>query len=211
MRRPRVVLLLLAFAGCATAPATPARHGTLSELSIVDEEQPTLCAHKVPDKVCALCHPELAPRFQAANDWCGEHAVPESQCLVCHPDLTFEALPRLPEGADLRVLSSQGEDVPALEPHAAPGKVTIFDFYADWCAPCRKVDRHVYGLLKSRGDIAYRKINMVSWDTPIAKRYLAKVPTMPHAIVYGRDGKALGAVSGLDLPALDALIAKAGP
>ena len=25
-----------------------------------------------------------------------------------------------------------------------PGKVTLFDFYAVWCAPCRKIDAHVF-------------------------------------------------------------------
>ena len=60
----------------------------------------------------------------------------ESQCFECHPDLTFDPLPSLPADADLIELSKEGEDVPELERHAVPGKVTVFDFYAVWCAPC---------------------------------------------------------------------------
>lgn len=167
-----------------------------------------LCEHKVPHDACVKCHPELVGNFKKIGDWCPEHDVPESQCLICHPDLKFFALPKIPEGADLKHLSRHGEDVPSLDEHAAPGKVTIFDFYAEWCAPCREIDRHVYRLLGSRQDIAYRKINIVSWDTPVAVRHMTSVATLPHVMVYGKDGKPVRAVSGLDLAALDAAIAE---
>lgn len=148
------------------------------------------------------------PAVQAAAtpaDWCAGHGVPESQCTICHPDLK-EPAPQPPANADVAFLNKQGEDVPALEP--AAGKVTIFDFYADWCGPCRKVDRHVYALLETRDDVAVRKLDVGSWDTPLAKRHLAKVPELPYLLVYGRDGTLVRAISGLDLPALDAAIAE---
>jgi thiol-disulfide isomerase/thioredoxin len=158
--------------------------------------------------VCTRCNPELVSRFKAVKDWCGEHGVPESQCFECHPDLSFEPLPTLGPDADLKKLSLQGEDVPDLTPHAVAGKVTVFDFYADWCAPCRKVDAHMFTLLNQRPDVAYRKLNVVSWETPLAKRYLAGVPNLPHLVIYGRDGRPVRSVTGLDLAALDAAIAE---
>jgi thiol-disulfide isomerase/thioredoxin len=147
-------------------------------------------------------------KFKAARDWCGEHAVPESQCYECHPDLSFEPLPALAQGADLRKLSEAGEDVPELGAHAVQGKVTVFDFYADWCPPCRKVDAHMYGLLNGRTDVAYRKLNVVSWDTPLAKRYLGGVPNLPFVVVYGKDGREVARMTGLDLGALDKAISE---
>lgn len=198
---------LLALAACAASDT--GRHGTISTLSLASTASPALCAHKVPREVCTRCDPSLIPRFKAASDWCGEHDIPESQCLLCHPDLTFDPPPQPPAGADLRHLSMKGEDVPSLAPHAAPGKVTLFDFYADWCAPCRKIDAHVYDLLRQRKDLAYRKLNMVSWETPLAKRHLAGAPRLPYVLVYKRDGTPLRAVVGLDLAALDQAIAEA--
>jgi thiol-disulfide isomerase/thioredoxin len=196
---------------CATStggrPSGSPAHGTLSALSQV-EGTPELCDHKVPEKVCTRHHPELVERFKKVGDWCVEHDVPESQCLLCHPDLTFEAPPRPPEGADVKLLSKEGEDVPDLLAHLAPGKVTVFDFYADWCAPCRKIDAHVYGLLRQRTDVAVRKLNVVSWESPLAKRHLAQVPNLPYVVVYGRDGKKVRDISGFDLAALDAAIAE---
>lgn len=179
--------------------------GTISNLSMV-EGTPVLCDHQVPEKTCSRHHPELVARFKKVGDWCPEHDVPESQCLKCHPGLTFEAPPALPPNADVKWLSMEGEDVPSLAEHLAQGKVTIVDFYADWCVPCRTIDLHVYKLLQQRSDIALRKVNVVSWDTPVAKRYLAAVPSLPYLRVHGRDGKEVKSIAGLDLAALDRAI-----
>ncbi len=198
-------LVVLWLAACATP--SPAAMGTISDLSLV-EGTPVLCDHKVPEVVCTRHHPDLVAKFKSVNDWCPEHDRPESQCLICHPDLTFEAMPKLPDSADVKWLARSGEDVPSLDAHAVAGKVTVFDFYADWCAPCKKVDRHVYGLLQGRTDLALRKLNVVSWETPLARRYLAGVPNLPHLVIFGRDGKQVKILSGFDLAALDAAIAE---
>jgi thiol-disulfide isomerase/thioredoxin len=200
---------VLAATGCASShAASEPAHGELSTLSTASRPDATFCEHRVPQEVCTRCNPSLIPRFKASKDWCGEHGVPESQCFECHPDLSFEPLPALAADADLKKLSVQGEDVPDLTAHAVTGKVTVFDFYADWCAPCRKVDVHMLGLLNQRKDIAYRKLNVVSWETPLALRYLASVPNLPYLIIYGRDGRPVRSVTGLDLAALDAAISE---
>jgi thiol-disulfide isomerase/thioredoxin len=196
-------------AACATNRPPAAGHGTITTLSAASTADYQRCPHKVPTEVCARCNPALVPKFKAAKDWCQEHGVPESQCFECHPDLTFDPLPPLPAGADLVELSKQGEDVPSLDGHAVKGKVTLFDFYAVWCAPCRKVDAHVFPILAQRSDLAVRKLNMVSWETPLAERYLKNIPSLPYVVVYGKDGKRIRAISGLDLDALDRTIAEA--
>jgi thiol-disulfide isomerase/thioredoxin len=205
-----VAIAVSAVLASACASSVPVKHGTITTMSAATSEDSPRCEHKVPREVCTRCHPELAAKFKAAKDWCVEHARPESQCFECHPDLTFDPLPPLSPGADVAELSKEGEDVPSLEAHVAPGKVTLFDFYAVWCAPCRKIDAHVFALLGKRTDLALRKLNVVSWETPLAERYLKNIPNLPYVLVYGKDGKRVGAVTGLDLEALDRAIAKAG-
>lgn len=200
--------LTLFVAACASQP--PVKHGTITTMSAASSSDSPRCQHRVPAEVCTRCHPELVAKFKAAKDWCVEHDVAESQCFECHPDLTFDPLPHLPPEADLKELSKEGEDVPSLEPHVVPGKVTLFDFYAVWCAPCRKIDAHVFALLGKRQDLALRKLNVVSWETPLAERYLKNIPNLPFVVVYGKDGKKVDTVAGLNLDALDRAIAKAG-
>jgi len=206
--RAFVISWAVLLAACATPASRPAM-GKVSDLSRVDGPA-RFCEHRVPEQVCTIHHPELAARFQAVGDWCPEHGVPESQCFQCHPELTFEAIPPLPDRADVALVVRQGEDLPSLEEHAAAGRVTVFDFYADWCAACREVELHLAKRLNARGDadVAVRKLNVVDWDTPVAKRYLAGVKGLPYVVVYGRDGKKVRSIEGLDLPALDRAIAE---
>lgn len=204
-----------AWLACSLLLTTPSlqaaehEHGKITTLSAAKSKDYERCKHKVPKEVCTRCNPHLVPKFKEAKDWCPEHDVPESQCFKCHPDLTFDPLPPLSEQADLLEISHQGEDVPALESHAVKGKVTLFDFYAVWCAPCRKIDAHVFALLGKREDLAMRKLNVVTWDTPLAKRYLKDVTGLPYVVVYGKSGKRVATVEGFDLKKLDQAIAAA--
>jgi hypothetical protein len=192
---------------CASRAPTAPSHGTITALSQV-EGIVTLCEHRVPAAVCTQCDATRAQPFKDAGDWCGEHDRPESQCLICHPDLTFEPLPPLREGGDLAWISRGGESVGRLEDHLVADKVTVFDFAAAWCAPCTVIERHAIGILNQRDDIAFRKLEVTTWDTPMAKTYLSDVKSLPFLVVYGKDGARVAEITGLDLDALDAAIAK---
>jgi thiol-disulfide isomerase/thioredoxin len=117
-----------------------------------------------------------------------------------------------PEGSDVAIVSHDGGVIGELAALAVPGKVTLVDLYADWCAPCRMIDAHVAKLLAGRSDLAVRKINIVKWGTPAAKAYLGERPSIPWMIVYGKDGAKVATVSGYRPRELDAAIKKgAGP
>jgi thiol-disulfide isomerase/thioredoxin len=112
------------------------------------------------------------------------------------------------DGLDVVTISIRGEAVD-LESHLVPGKVTVIDFYAVWCKPCRKVDEHMITVLAAHDDVALRKVDIVDWDSEVAQQHMKSVPNLPYLIVYGRDGKQLATISGLDLEKLDAAIAEA--
>jgi hypothetical protein len=69
---------------------------------------------------------------------------------------------------------------------------------------------HVYQRIAGgEAALAYRKLNIVEWESALGQRYLKNVPSLPYVVVYGRDGKKFATLTGADLAALDKTIAGA--
>ncbi len=107
---------------------------------------------------------------------------------------------------DLAVIS-RGEAVD-LEEHLVAGKLTLFDYYADWCGPCAVLGRDLERMALERGDVAIRKIDIIDWKSPAARQATAdyQLPGLPYVRVYGPQGEFLGAVTGNDPQAVRALL-----
>jgi thiol-disulfide isomerase/thioredoxin len=103
-------------------------------------------------------------------------------------------------------LISTGEKV-ELAPHCVAGKVTIVDFYADWCPPCRQVGPMIEKLVKDDPDLVIRKINIGQWGTPVATQY--KLTGVPFLQVYNRQGEKVGEMSGYNPAEFGGFIEKA--
>jgi thiol-disulfide isomerase/thioredoxin len=98
-------------------------------------------------------------------------------------------------GLDERELARGGQLVP-LAP--VPGRITVFDFWADWCVPCVALDRELAQVARRHPeDVAVRKIEVVDTDSPAWAAYLAPGGfQLPHVKLYGRDGKLVWERSG---------------
>jgi thiol-disulfide isomerase/thioredoxin len=135
------------------------------------------------------------------------HAERDYDLVLGQGHGSYLAPASMPPGADFGTVATHGEDVPDVARHLVRGKVTVLDFSAYWCEPCRRVDEHMAELLAHRTDVAYRKLEIVDWDSPLAAHYLKGLNALPVVVVYDREGKRVDVVSGLDLPRLDAAIA----
>lgn len=80
---------------------------------------------------------------------------------------------------------------PALVP--VRGRITVFDLWADWCAPCRDLDARLVALARAHPDqLAVRKLEVGDSDSPVWQRYLAPGSyDLPHVKVYAADGTLL--------------------
>lgn len=116
-------------------------------------------------------------------------------------DLTEE----VPPGLDVKIIGRPGEAVD-LKKHLVPGKLTVFDFYADWCAPCKTLAKKLNELVKELPGLAVRKIDIVNWDSPAGKKFLTNVSDLPHVRVFSAKGRHLVSLSAKDIDRLEKYI-----
>jgi len=108
-------------------------------------------------------------------------------------------------GQEVEVIS-HGAEVDIAK-HLSAGNVTIVDFYADWCGPCRLITPVLEQMARTDPEIALRKIDIVNWTTPVAKQH--SVQSIPRVSVYGRTGKLVGTVSGANAEQVRQYVAQA--
>jgi len=91
--------------------------------------------------------------------------------------------------------------------HLALGNVTIVDFYADWCGPCRQVSPSLEQMANTDPEIVLRKVDIVNWNTAVVRQY--NIHSIPHINVYNRGGHLVGTVVGADVEKIKRYVAQA--
>jgi thiol-disulfide isomerase/thioredoxin len=91
--------------------------------------------------------------------------------------------------------------------HLAFGNVTVIDFYADWCGPCRRLSPSLEQMARSDPEIALRKIDIVNWKTAVAQQF--NIHSIPQVNIYGRSGRLVGTVLGVDFEKVKSYFAQA--
>jgi thiol-disulfide isomerase/thioredoxin len=108
-------------------------------------------------------------------------------------------------GAKIEVIS-HGEKVDIQE-HCERGKITIVDFYADWCGPCRQAAPVLEELVNNDSDLVLRKVDVVKWGTPVCQQF--GINGIPFIQVYDGRGNKVGELKGFGKAALEGLINRA--
>lgn len=67
------------------------------------------------------------------------------------------------------------------------GYITVVDFYATWCGPCRRVSPILEKIAAENGDVVLRKVDIGDWGSPVTTRY--NVNSVPNIRVFDRQGR----------------------
>lgn len=108
-------------------------------------------------------------------------------------------------GQQAEVISHGGQV--DISQYLAPGNVTIVDFYADWCGPCRQLSPSLEQMARTDPEIALRKIDIVNWKTAVVRQY--NVRSIPQVNIYNRGGRLVGTVVGADFEQVKRYVAQA--
>ncbi len=113
--------------------------------------------------------------------------------------------PYHPKPSALEESNSRSAEKGSIEPER--GKITIVDFYADWCGPCRRIGSILEKIAEGNSDIVLQKVN-IDRQRDLAKEY--HVTAIPHIIIFDKLGKEAGTVIGSNEARVRQVIKQAG-
>lgn len=69
-------------------------------------------------------------------------------------------------------------------------RVTVIDFYADWCGPCKRISPLLLSLVRQYEDVELKKVDIQKWGSPVAEQF--DIDSIPDIRVYDRRGRQIG-------------------
>ena len=98
----------------------------------------------------------------------------------------------------LDVVSFDGAKKVDLKTITVPGKITIVDYWAEWCSPCHLLEARLQHLLQESPDVAVRRVNVGKWDNAAARQATKefRLEALPYVRVYDARGKFVDDVTG---------------
>jgi thioredoxin 1 len=101
--------------------------------------------------------------------------------------------PFLPKPALASASARRPQATGSIDPER--GKITIVDFYADWCGPCKHIGPILEKIAEGNPDIVLQKVN-IDKHRDLAKEY--NVTAIPHIFIYDKWGGQVADILGAD-------------
>ena len=138
-----------------------------------------------------------------------DHKAPESGAATgcgsdCQSDCCKKEAPKKGCGSDCKsdcckkkqgdiLNAATGGKSFAIKDVVVPGKVTVIDYWAEWCKPCKAITKMLVELARTHPNLAIRKVEVPNFDAPVVKEHIPNVPKIPVVWVYDAQGKRVSA------------------
>lgn len=113
--------------------------------------------------------------------------------------------PPRPKPATTSASPSRAPATGSIQPER--GRITIVDFYADWCGPCRRIGPVLEKIAEENSDVVVQKIN-VDKHRDLMMEY--NVTGIPHIIIYDKEARVVDTVVGANESLVRKAVADAG-
>jgi len=142
-----------------------------------------------------------------ASSGSGVAAVADSGA-ASSPDRASPLPQEVRDGLDIEIVP--GDRKIRIKDLAAPGKITILDYFAEWCGPCHLLSPQLERLLVAYDNLALRKVELENYESEAAVQAMYKfgMPGLPYTMIVDDRGKVLGQVFGDHIEEIEAIVRK---
>lgn len=93
---------------------------------------------------------------------------------------------------------AQGGESFAIEEALAPGRLTVIDFWAEWCHPCGHIDVMLRELAATHPELAVRRAEVTTPSSAVVQAHLSDDATLPQIWIYDAEGQRIDRLIGVD-------------
>ena len=140
---------------------------------------------------------EVAPGFDRTSIKKAVDAIGYEAIFPGENRKEFTALPA-DVVAKLDIVSYDGATKVDLKKVPVPGKVTVLDYWAEWCSPCHFLEKRLHHVMNAKPGMALRRVNVGKWNNAAARQATSefRLEALPYVRVYDARGKFVGDVTG---------------